>query len=220
MNKNNKLSTFTILVTIYCVITVVQNIFEMKTIGTPTFALVGAGTLVSWITFLIMDIMSEVYGEKVSIKCYTMAGFLNMFIVLTAQMIIALPGSYVQQNEAFYLIFSNGPRTFFASFIAFFIGNFINVKLMCTMKQRDNANNRWSFYLRAIVSTVFGQFTDNLLFTSLAFAPLGLSAFEMAWVDIGSVVLITSVIEIVIESVFVPVITHPLAKLISIKEDI
>ena len=58
--------------------------------------------------------------------------------------------------------------------------------------------------LRAIVSTFFGQILDNLLFVTLAFAPIGISAFEMNWIDIISSVALGTTLETVLEAAFVP----------------
>ena len=40
---------------VYCVFTVMQNLFEMKTLGTEVFAFGGGGGLLSWATFMIID---------------------------------------------------------------------------------------------------------------------------------------------------------------------
>ena len=104
---------------IYSVFVVVQNLFEMKTLGTPAFAFAGGGIILSWATFMITDITTELFGKKDTIKLYTIAGVLNLFIVVLAQIVIAIPGVYEEQNIAFAQIFSNGVRTALASFTAF-----------------------------------------------------------------------------------------------------
>lgn len=196
---------------IYAVFTVTQNLFEMKTLGTSSFAFSGGGIMLSWATFLIMDITTEVFGEKSTMKIYTFAGLMNLFIVCLAQIVIALPGVYPEQNAAFAQIFSNGIRTALASFTAFWFGNFVNMKIMHKMKAVSNSQSKVLFFIRAVVSTVFGQFVDNMLFATLAFAPIGLSLFEMTWVDILTSSLFGTCLETVIEACFVPFITIPLA---------
>ena len=62
------------------------------------------------------------------------------------------------------------------------------------------------------MSTLIGQLVDNALFMILAFAPIGLSVYEMAWKDIASSVLSGTVIELVVEAFFVPLITIPMTK--------
>ena len=73
---------------IYAVFTVVQNLFEMKTLGTPAFAFGGGGIMLSWATFMIMDITTELFGEKETMKIYTFAGLLNLFIVINIEIFI------------------------------------------------------------------------------------------------------------------------------------
>ena len=195
---------------VYAVFTVVQNLFEMKTLGTEAFAFGGGGGLLSWATFMIIDISTELFGKKDTIKLYTFAGVMNLFIVTLAQIINALPGVYPDQNEAFNLIFSNGVRTAFASFAAFWIGNFINMTIMIKMKEMcKDKDSKFLLFIRAIISTIFGQFVDNFAFATLAFAPIGISAFEMEWKHIFTSSCFGTFMETVNESIFVPFITIP-----------
>ena len=198
---------------IYSVFVVVQNLFEMKTLGTPEFAFAGGGIILSWATFMITDITTELFGKKDTIKLYTIAGILNLFIVVLAQIVIAIPGVYEEQNIAFAQIFSNGIRTALASFTAFWFGNYINVYIMDKLRNKAAEKNKESakglLFFRAVLSTIFGQFVDNMLFATLAFAPIGLSLFETSWTTILTTSLFGTCMESIIESVFVPFITIP-----------
>jgi uncharacterized integral membrane protein (TIGR00697 family) len=193
----------------------------MKTIGSTTFALMGGGTVVSWIPFMVGDITTEIYGKKANVRSFTLAGLLNLFVVILAQLVIALPGTYPDQNSAFALIFSNGVRTALASFIAFWIGNYINTHIMVVLRDRacsKGNDNSILFFIRAVLSTIVGQFCDNLIFLVIAFAPIGLSAFEMRWEDMLSVVLLGTSLEVLIESVLVPFITRPVTNFLKKKD--
>lgn len=208
----NKEQWLMIFISIYCVFTVVQNMFEMKTIGTATFALMGGGTVVSWIPFMMGDITSEIYGKKISVECFTLAGVINLVVVILAQFVIFLPGTYPDQNAAFTQIFSNGIRSVVASFIAAWIGNFINATIMVKMRdtaKKSGKDNGFLFFARAVLSTIVGQFFDNFIFLTLAFAPIGLSVFEMSWINIISVTFTGTLLESAIESCLVPFITRP-----------
>lgn len=221
MKKENlKLRYLAYFMAVYSVFTVMQNLFEMKTLGTEAFAFGGGGGLLSWATFMIIDISTELFGKKETMRLYTFAGVMNLFIVILAQIIIALPGVYPDQNEAFRLIFSNGIRTALASFGAFWVGNYVNMNIMIKMKEMANGNrSNVLFFLRAVVSTIFGQFVDNALFATLAFAPVGLSAFEMTWRDIFTSSCFGTFMETLNESIFVPFITIPLTNKIQGKFD-
>ena len=194
---------------VYAVFTVVQNLFEMKTLGTAAFAFAGGGILLSWATFMIMDITTELFGKKETMKIYTFAGLINLFIVVLSQVVILIPGVYPEQNAAFAQIFSNGVRTVLSSFTAFWFGNFVNMQIMIKLKSKANSNSKFLLFIRAVVSTIFGQFVDNLLFATLAFAPIGLSLFETSWTTILTTSLFGTCMESIIESVFVPFITIP-----------
>lgn len=208
--KYQKYQLMVYFMAVYCVFTVVQNLFEMKTLGTEAFAFGGGGGLLSWATFMIIDITTELFGKKDTMRIYTFAGILNLFIVVLAQIIIALPGVYPDQNEAFRLIFSNGVRTAFASFGAFWVGNFVNMNVMLKMKeQAGDKDSKLLLFIRAVLSTIVGQFVDNALFATLAFAPIGLSAFEMTWKAIFTSSCFGTFMETVNESIFVPFITIP-----------
>lgn len=209
---NKKYFYLSILTALYCAFTCTMNLFDMKTIGTSNFAFGGCGVLMSWAVFMIMDIATEVYGEKESIRIYTIAGLINLVIVILAQISIALPGVYPEQNTAFELIFSNGPRTAVSSFIAFWCGNYVNVHIMAKMKANVKDDSaKVQFFIRAVLSTLAGQFVDDMLFSTLAFAPIGLSLFEMTWKDIFTSSIIGVFNETVIEMLFVPFITIPLS---------
>ena len=208
--KYQKYQMMAYFMAVYCVFTVVQNLFEMKTLGTEAFAFGGGGGLLSWATFMIIDITTELFGKKDTMRIYTFAGLLNLFIVVVAQIIIALPGVYPDQNEAFRLIFSNGVRTAFASFGAFWVGNFVNMNVMIKMKeQAGDKDSKFLLFVRAVLSTIVGQFVDNALFATLAFAPIGLSAFEMTWKAIFTSSCFGTFMETLNESIFVPFITIP-----------
>jgi uncharacterized integral membrane protein (TIGR00697 family) len=210
--KLNKVNCLLLLACVYCVFTVTQNLFEMKTIGTATFSLMGGGTVVSWIPFMMGDIISEIYGEKCNVKVFTIAGILNAIVVILAQFVIFLPGTYPEQNAAFKQIFSNGVRTAVASFIAFMIGNYINTHIMVTMRDKAKASgkdNGFLFFARAVISTIVGQFFDNFIFLVVAFAPIGLSVFEMPMSNILSITITGTLLESGIESCLVPFITRP-----------
>lgn len=207
-----------IITAIYTACVVIQNIFEMKTLGSPTFAFAGGGIIISWAVFATMDIITEVWSKNVAVRIFTLAMIVNIIITLMAQIIIAIPGTYGDQNEAFAQIFSNGPRTLLSSAIAFWVGNFINATIMDRLKGRCvDDRHRGLFAFRAILSTVLGQIIDNFLFVVLAFAPIGLSLFEMTWVDIFTSVGLGTSLETIIEALFV-LLTASIANKLKIKK--
>ncbi len=203
---------------LYTAVAVSMNIFCMKSLsfGTP-YILCDAGLLISWLVFLVSNVIVEVWGKKTSVVLISFAAVISFVIMVIGRLIVFIPTlpEYAEQAHAYELIFSNGPRTIFASVTAFWIGNYINVHIIARIKdalERKAKDNRFYFFLRAVISTLIGQWVDNILFMTLAFAPVGLSLYEMAWKDILSSAFYGTFIELFVEAFFVPFITIPLVR--------
>lgn len=210
---------------IYVVVAVTMNIFCMKSLsfGSPIIICDG-GLLISWAVFMISNVIVEVWDERTSMVLVTFAAVVSFFVMLLARLIVFIPTlpDYAEQAHAFELIFSNGPRTIIASVTAFWIGNFVNVHIIYKIRislESKSRDNRILFFLRAAFSTLIGQMVDNAVFMVLAFAPVGISVYEMLWSDIFTAVLSGTVIELVVESALVPFITIPLVRWIRKKKE-
>ena len=92
---------------------------------------------------------------------------MNFFFVLVCALCDAVPGAPYWNNDAgFHAIFGLAPRIAAASFAAFIAGSFINAYVMSRMKVKSQGKH---FSVRAIVSTLFGESADSLIFFPLAF---------------------------------------------------
>lgn len=211
-----------LLSSIYAAIACAMNIFCMKPLSFGSNIIIcDGGLIISWGVFLLSNVIVEVWGEETSLKVIFSGTIISFFILTLGRLIVLIPtlGEYTEQASAFALIFSNGIRTILASVIAFFVGNTLNVKIIAKIKNRIKKDNKVKFFLRAAISTLFGQLCDNALFMTLAFFPVGLSLYEMNIPDIISSVLSGTVIETVLEATLVPIITIPLVnKMNKIKE--
>jgi len=201
----------------YCVISVMMNYLCMKPLNFGTgFIWMDGGLLISWIVFLISNVIVEAYDKRTAIIITGIAAVLTLLISCLGWLEVQLPTSphYHSQAEHFSYIFSNGPRTIISSVIAFFVGNVVNVSVIARLKTNHQSpiTNHQSFWLRAVISTIIGQIVDNSLFQVLAFAPIGLSLYEMHWQDIWTAVGMSSAFETVVEALFVPLITLPLTR--------
>ena len=209
---------------IYVVVAVTMNIFCMKSLSFGSSIIIcDGGLLISWGVFLISNVIVEVWDKRTAVVLASFAAVVSFIVMVIGRLIVLIPTlpSYDEQAHAFALVFSNGPRTIIASVTAFWVGNYVNVHIIHVIKEslrRKEKANRFFFFLRAAVSTLFGQFADNIVFMALAFGPFGISVYEMAWYDIITAGLSGTVIELVVESFFVPTITMPLVKWINGKK--
>ncbi|MCD7709789.1 MAG: queuosine precursor transporter [Porphyromonadaceae bacterium] len=184
---------FALMGILFCVCLIIANILEVKIISIGSLTLTG-GIIVFPISYIINDCVVEVWGyRKARLLIWT--GFAANFIaVLFIQLAVWLPAASVwSQQEAFASLFGLTPRIVLASFIAFLIGSFINASVMSRMKLISAGAH---FSLRAIVSTVFGEGGDSLLFFPLAFG--GILPIKTIGMLILSQTLLKSAYEVVI----------------------
>ena len=127
----------------------------------------GAGILFFPVSYVIGDVLIEVYGYARARRCIW-AGFAAMlFMAFMAWVVVALPPAASWHGQAAYeQVFGQVPRIVFASIIAFWAGEFVNAYVLARMKIWTRGKHLWS---RTIGSTVVGQGVDSLIFYPLAF---------------------------------------------------
>jgi queuosine precursor transporter len=137
---------------------------ELPIIGVFTF---GAGVLFFPLSYVFGDILTEVYGYARARKVIW-AGFGAMaFAAIMATVVVALPPAPGWANQAAYeTVFGQTPRIVAASMIAYFCGEFVNSYVLAKMKLAANGKQ---MSVRFVVSTIFGEGVDSLLFYPIAF---------------------------------------------------
>jgi uncharacterized integral membrane protein (TIGR00697 family) len=127
----------------------------------------GAGILFFPLSYVIGDILTEVYGYARARRCIW-AGFVaTLFMAFMSWVVVALPAASDWPGQAAYeSVFGQVPRIVFASVTAFWLGEFANSYVLARMKILTKGRHLWS---RTIGSTVVGQGIDSLIFYPLAF---------------------------------------------------
>lgn len=145
---------------------IVANIIEQKLIAIGPIQAT-AGLLIFPVSYIVNDLIAEVWGFKKA-RLIIWYGFLMNFLVVGVfQLSILLPGSAdFTHADAFDLVLGNTLRITVASFIAFLCGSFLNAYVMSKMKILQQGK---AFSLRAIVSTLFGEGADSIIFFFIAF---------------------------------------------------
>lgn len=114
---------------------------------------------------------------------------MNFFFVTVGAICDAIPGADYWTNDAgFHAVFGLAPRIAAASFVAFLVGSFVNAYVMSRMKIRSKGKH---FSLRAIVSTIFGESADSLIFFPLALSGV-VPAEELPMLMLWQVILKTA----------------------------
>ena len=168
MNKNKtKVSVlFLIMSMLFTVCLLTANLLGTKQIALGSISVTG-GLLIFPVSYIINDCVCEVWGFSKARLLIWLGFIMNFFFVSVCALCDAIPGAPYWDNDAgFHAIFGLAPRIAFASFMAFLAGSFINAYVMSRMKVMSEGKH---FSLRAIMSTVFGESTDSLIFFPLAF---------------------------------------------------
>ena len=171
LNTEKSKKIYLYLAAIFIAALVVCNLIANKFItidlGFKTFV-ISAGVLPYPITFLITDILSEIYGKKKTARI-VWAGFgASLFVLgvlLLAQQFTAIEGSPVD-DDTFNKVFGNSWRVIFASMTAYLCAQLIDVRIYHFWKEKTAGKHLW---LRNNFSTVFSQLVDTTLVVCVLF---------------------------------------------------
>ncbi len=188
-NKDNQVSVLFMLFSIlFCVCLIAANVLETKQIAFGSISLTG-GLIVFPVSYIINDCVCEVWGYKKTRMLIWIGFAMNFFFVTLGAICDVIPGApYWTNNDGFHQIFGLAPRIAFASFLAFICGSFVNAYIMSKMKLSSGGKN---FSLRAVVSTVFGESVDSIIFFPLALWGV-VPTEELPWLMLWQVILKTA----------------------------
>ena len=127
----------------------------------------GAGVLFFPISYIIGDVLTEVYGYARARRVIWTGFAALIFMAFMAAVVVALPPADGWPGQASYeFVFGNSWRIVLASMTAFWAGEFANSYVLARMKLATGGRYLW---MRTIGSTIVGQGLDSLIFYPLAF---------------------------------------------------
>ncbi|WP_066794304.1 queuosine precursor transporter [Sphingomonas soli] len=127
----------------------------------------GAGILFFPLSYVIGDVLTEVYGYAGARRVIWAGTVAVLFMALMSWVVVALPPAPSWTNQGAYeTIFGQVPRIVLASVCAFWAGEFVNSYVLARMKVWTRGKALWA---RTIGSTIAGQGVDSLIFYPLAF---------------------------------------------------
>ena len=151
--------------TLFCVCLITANVLETKQLSMGLFSKTG-GLIVFPISYIINDCVCEVWGYGKARLLIWLGFAMNFLFVAFGALCDVLPAApYWHNEEGFHAIFGLAPRIALASFLAFLVGSFVNAYVMSRMKISSGGKN---FSARAIMSTVYGETADSIIFFPLA----------------------------------------------------
>ncbi|MDC0514217.1 queuosine precursor transporter [Flavobacteriaceae bacterium] len=152
--------------------------FELTVFGNQLFEL-SVGILPYPITFLITDLISEIYGKKKAnqvVIAGIFASFFSMGILWMANVVPALSNSPVD-DATFQTVFALSPVAVLASMMAYLGAQFVDIRLYHFWKKLTKGRMLW---LRNNFSTFSSQFIDTFSVISLL-SLFGVLEWDLFW---------------------------------------
>lgn len=171
---------------------IVSNIISGKTFDFFSFTLPCA-VVIFPIIYIVNDVLAECYGYDNARKVILLGFFMNLIAVICYNITILLPAPvFFENSEAYSIVLGSTLRLVVASFIAYLVGSLVNAKLMVYLKRWDGDK----LFFRCIVSTLFGEGLDAIIFITIAF--IGTMPFEALLLMIVAQALFKTVYEIIV----------------------
>lgn len=161
---------------------------------------------VSWVSFLILDIVTKRFGPGAANTLSLIAAVTNMTCAL-----LCFGLSKVFSNPALDFVLGGQWSVFTASTIAFILSSILNNFLNALIGKLfvKNPDGKGAYAARSFVSTFISQFTDNFVFLILAFFifPLIPSALQVTWTmpQILTCSILCAGLELLSEVLFAPI---------------
>ncbi|MBE6702319.1 MAG: VUT family protein [Ruminococcaceae bacterium] len=196
-------------VSLFVVSVVCMNLLANKTLLQLDWIALDGGILISWLSFMCMDIITKHFGPKASNSITVLAAMINLLTCLIFFVASVIPSS-ADNYSAFDGIFGGTWFILLGSTIAFLASAVINNTLnwMIGKSFRGNPDGRLAYAARTYISTFVGQFLDNFIFSVIVFvcfAPIFWNGFHWTVLQCAMCALTGAIAELIMEIAFSPI---------------
>lgn len=196
-------------VTLFAVSVVSMNLLANKTLLQLDWIAIDAGILISWLSFMCMDIITKHFGPKASTIISVHAAAINLLTCLIFFVASTIP-STANDYTAFDGIFGGTWFVLLGSTVAFLASAVINNTLNFAIGKafKKNPDGKLAFAMRSYVSTFIGQFLDNFIFSIIVFvyfAPIFWNGFCWTPLQCATCALTGALAELIMEIAFSPI---------------
>ena len=195
-------------VSLFVVSVICMNLLANKTLLQTDWIALDGGILISWLSFMCMDIITKYFGPKASNKIAVLAAAINVLTCLIfyiASIIPSQANDYTALNEILggtWFILLGSTIAFLTSAV---INNFLNWSIGKAFHK--NPDGKLAYAVQTYVSTFVGQFIDNFIFSIIVFvifAPIFWDGFHWTVLQCVTCALTGAVAELIMEIIFSP----------------
>ena len=206
------------------VATVLMNILANKSIINLPWLIQDAGILMSWVGFLVGDLLVKAFGSKNAIRVNLTCLGISLFISGLLAIVAVVPGEWSPVfdptinpgdlgsniNAAVNSVMGNVWYVILGSAVASAVGLVINgltQGLLIKKIETKHGDKYWGFFVASAASTMIGQIIDNMVFALL----VSVKFFGWTWTQVMVCSLTGAIFELIIELVFSPL-TYKISK--------
>ena len=196
-------------VTLFVVSVICMNLLANKTLFQNDIIALDGGILISWLSFMCMDIITKHFGPEASNRISILATGINLLTCLIFFVASVIP-SNANDYSAFDEIFGGTWFILLGSTVAFLSSAVINNRLnwMIGRAFKKDPDGKLAYAMRTYVSTFIGQFLDNFIFSVIVFvgfAPVFWDGFHWTVLQCAMCALTGAVAELMMVMVFSPI---------------
>ena len=199
------------------VATVLMNILANKSIISLPWLIQDAGILMSWVGFLVGDLLVKAFGSKNAIRVNLTCLGISLFISGLLAIVAVVPGEWSPVfdptinpgdlgsniNAAVNSVMGNVWYVILGSAVASAVGLVVNgltQGLLIKKIETKHGDKYWGFFVASAASTMIGQIIDNMVFALL----VSVKFFGWTWTQVMVCSLTGAIFELIIELVFSP----------------
>lgn len=198
----SKTELYAMLCGVFTACLIISNIIAGKTFDFFSFTL-PCGVVIFPVIYIVNDVLAEVYGYEKARKVILLGFLMNLVAVICYNITIMLPAPvFFENSDAYSIVLGSTFRLLLASFAAYLVGSLVNAKMMVILKKW----NEEKLFVRCIVSTLFGEGLDAIIFIFIGF--FGTMPLEALLVMILVQALFKTIYEIIV---------YPLTKIVITK---
>ncbi len=196
-------------VSLFVVSVICMNLLANKTLLQTEWIALDGGILISWLSFMCMDIITKYFGPKASNKVAVLASAINLLTCFVFYVASVIP-SDANDYHALNSLLGGTWFILLGSTVAFLISAVINNLLnrLIGTAFTKNPDGKAAYAAQTYVSTFIGQFADNLIFSVIVFvifAPIYWDGFCWTVLQCTMCALTGAVAELIMEIIFSPI---------------
>lgn len=156
----------TLLTAFFVTSVVIANVLAGKVVAFGDYVILPAAVVTYAFTFLLTDIINELYGKKAAQRAVIFGFYAQIFAMVMIYIGMLLPALEQEMQSAYEMLLGQNFRFVVASMAAYFIAQSWDVWIFNKLREKTNGKHKW---LRNNASTMSSQFIDTAIFITIGF---------------------------------------------------